>query len=115
MRGRVFMRVRKIGLRVRVLMRVRLLTHHKFGGGYAGAEDAMAGNTAEIDREAAEGGAQVIERQAEIEEGADDHVAGGAGETVEVERLCQPSTPSVLAEAVVLHVREDHVIGVAGG
>ena len=70
----------------------------------------MAGDAAEIDREAAEGAAQVIDRQAEIEERADDHVAGGAGETVEVERLCQPSTPSVLAKTEVLHIGEDDVI-----
>ena len=110
------MRVRVI-LRVRVLMRVRgafvwvrLLTHHEFGGGHAGAEDPMAGDPTEIDRETAEGAAQVIDRQAQIEERADDHVAGGAGETVEVERLCQPSTPSVLAKTEVLHIGEDDVI-----
>ena len=64
----------------------------------------------QVDGEAAERAAQVVERQAEIEQRAEDHVARGAGETIEIERLCQPSTPSVLAKAEVLHVREDHVI-----
>ncbi len=92
-------------------MRVRLLlTDDELGGGNAGAQDAVGGDAAKVHGEAAEGAAQVIEREAEIEERAQDHVARGAGETVEIQRLCQPSTPSVLAKTEVLHVGEDHVV-----
>ena len=101
----MIMRVRDSTMRVRFI-----LTYDEFRCGDAGAQDAVGGDTTEINRKAAEGAAQVIEREAEIEERAQDHVARGAGETIEVERLCQPSTPSVLAKTEVLHVSEDHVI-----
>jgi hypothetical protein len=74
------------------------------------AEHARGRHLAQFGGETAERRTQVVDWQPQVEQRAEDHVARGAGETIEVERLCQPSTPSVLAEAVVLHVREDHVI-----
>lgn len=40
-----------------------------------------------VEREAAEGGAELVERQPGVEQGAEHHVARRAGETVEVEDL----------------------------
>ncbi len=102
-----FMSVRGMVMRVGVRL---LLADHELGGGDAGAQDAVGRDAAEIDREAAEGAAQVFERQTEIEEGAKNHVARGAGETVQIQGLCQPSTPSMLAKTEVLHVCEDDMV-----
>ena len=107
MRVRMFVRVRGAFMKVRVRL---LFADHELGGGNAGAQDAVGRDATEIHGEAAEGAAQVIEREAEIEERAQDHVARGTGETIEIQRLCQPSTPSVLAKTEILHVREDHVV-----
>ena len=113
MRVRVVMRVHVIMgvqgiVRVRVVMRVH--AGLELGRRDAGAQDPGGGDAAEVGRQAAERGAEVFERQAEVDEGADEHVTGRAGETVEVQGLGQPSTPSMLAKTVVLHVREDDVI-----
>ena len=84
--------------------------HPEFCRRHPGAQDAAGRKAAEIGCTAAQRAAQIVEREPEIEQRAEDHVARRAGKTVEIQRLRQPSTPSVLAEAVILHVRENHVI-----
>jgi ABC-type multidrug transport system fused ATPase/permease subunit len=54
---------------------------------HARAEHALGGHPAVIDGEAAEGLAQRLERQAEVEQRADHHVAGRPGKAIEVQRL----------------------------
>lgn len=98
-----------------MVVRVRVnigagLVHVELRRRYPGTQDASGRNIPEVGREAAQGAAEIVERQPEVEQRAQDHVARGTRETIEIQRLRQPSTPSVLAEAVVLHVREDHVI-----
>src|SRR5215471_14835193 len=52
--------------------------------GQPGAED-LADAEIVADAEAAKGAAQLVDRQARVDERAEDHVAGRAGETVEVQ------------------------------
>ena len=109
----VIVRLRELRVRVRESVGVRVLLMKlrvEFRRRDPAAEHARGRHLAQFGGQAAERGTQVVDWQPEVEQRAEDHVARGAGETIEVERLCQPSTPSVLAEAVVLHVREDHVI-----
>ena len=104
----VRMRV-SVGVLVRVQAATRL-DHAKLGRRYTRAQHSLGGDTAVINGETAQCGAQILERQPEIQQPADDHVAGCTGEAVEIERLRQPSDLLVLSKTVVLHVREDDVI-----
>ena len=51
----------------------------------AGPQDTFRRDLEMIDRKAAQSTAQRVERQPRVEEGAENHVAGGAVETVEIE------------------------------
>ena len=53
----------------------------------ARAADPLGRHLAVFDRQAAERAAEPVERQPEIEQRAEDHVARRAGETVEIQRL----------------------------
>ena len=63
------------GRRVAVLVRVPVLQHAELRGRDAGTEDALGGNAAVLDGEAPERPADDVERNAEIEQGAENHVA----------------------------------------
>jgi hypothetical protein len=77
---------------------------------HAGTQHASCGDPTEIDRQGSQRGSQIVERPAQVEQCAEDHVSGRAGEAVEVKRLGQRSKGPVFAKTVVLLVREDHVI-----
>ena len=69
----------------RVLVRrVRVFVDAELGGRDAGAQDAMSVHVRVADRQAAEGAAQLVERQTGVEQRAERHIAGDAGETIEV-------------------------------
>src|SRR5688500_14522410 len=61
----------------------------EFGRRDTRAQHLLAGDCPAVDRQTAERCAQILWRQPEIEQRADDHVARGAGETVEIERFRQ--------------------------
>ena len=56
----------------------------ELGGRDAGAQDPLRVNVGVAKRQASERAAQVVERQTGIEQRAERHVAGDAGETIEV-------------------------------
>jgi hypothetical protein len=56
-----------------------------------GAQDAVGRDRPVVDRQAAEGPAELVERKAEIEQGAEHHVARHARKAVDVKRLAQRS------------------------
>jgi hypothetical protein len=58
----------------------------------ARAKHALGGNAAVLDVEASERGAERLEREAEIEQSAEDHVAGRARETIEIGGLRHPQS-----------------------
>jgi hypothetical protein len=58
----------------------------------ARAQHALGGNAAVLDIEASERGAERLERKAEIEQSAEDHVAGRARETIEIGGLRHPQS-----------------------
>ena len=58
----------------------------------ARAQHALGGNAAVLDIEASERGAERLEREAEIEQSAEDHVAGRARETIEIGGLRHPQS-----------------------
>ena len=64
--------------------RRRRLVHTELGGRDAGAQHALGRHRAVLDRQAAKRGTQAVDWQAEIEQRAEEHVARGAGETVDV-------------------------------
>ena len=94
-------------LRVRGRARDRsggLFTAHvELRRGEAGAGDTFGPYAVAVDRKAAERAAEVFERQARIEQRAEDHVAGCAREAVEVQRSSRPK-PSYPAS---LPIRRD--------
>ena len=64
-----------------------VLVHAELRRRDAALDHALGGDVPALDAEAAERRLQLVERQAGIDERAEDHVAGGAGETVEVQQL----------------------------
>ena len=68
-----------------VIVLVRVLVHTELGRGHAGSQDAIGMDVRIAEREAAERLAQIVERQAGVEQGAERHVAGDAGETIEIQ------------------------------
>ena len=50
----------------------------EFRGRYSGAQNFLGGDVAVLEREAPERGPQRVERQTQIEQGAQHHVARGA-------------------------------------
>ena len=67
---------------LRVLRVLGVLTETELGCADAGAAHALGAEVAVLDRQAAEGALQRVQRQPEIEERAQDHVTGGAREAV---------------------------------
>src|SRR2546425_4155898 len=63
----------------------RVLVHVEFDRGHAGAQDAVGVDVRVAECEAAERALQLVERKTGVDERAERHVAGDAGETVEVE------------------------------
>ena len=76
---------------------------------HARAGHPLGRDVAVLDRQAAERPAQRVDRQAEIEQRAEDHVARRARETVEIQRLRQLEH-SFFPEAVVPHVGQNDVV-----
>jgi len=70
---------------VLVMMIVRVLVHAELRGRHAGAQHAVGVNVRIAERKSPEGALQLVERQTGIEERAERHVAGDAGETIEIE------------------------------
>ena len=64
--------------------RRRRLVHTELRRRHAGAQHAFGRHRAVLDRQAAKRGAQAVDRQTEIEQRAEEHVARSAGETVDV-------------------------------
>jgi hypothetical protein len=62
-----------------------VLVHDEFRGGHAGAQDALGGDVEPRHGEASQRAPQVVQRKTRVEQRAEDHVAGDAGEAVEVE------------------------------
>jgi hypothetical protein len=54
---------------------------------HAGAQHPVGRHGPVLNRQAAKRRAQAVERQAEIQQGAEEHIARGAGETIEVSNL----------------------------
>ena len=73
-------------------MDVGMLVDSKFGCRNAGLDDAIDRDVPAFDGEAAKRARQRLERQAGIEQRADDHVAGGTRKTVEVKNLQSSSS-----------------------
>ena len=65
--------------------RTALPSHVELGRADATTDDGLRPDGVPCDREAAERAADVLERDARVDESTQDHVAGGTGETVEVE------------------------------
>ena len=82
-------------VRVRMPVVVMIVTvalpgfvHRKLSGGHAGAHHFRGGYRGALNRQAAEGGPQFLERESGVQERSQDHVARCAGETVEIKNLC---------------------------
>ena len=59
--------------------------HRKLGRRYTGAQDSFRRQLHAVERQAAERGPQIVERQTRVEQRAKRHVAGDSGEAVEIE------------------------------
>src|SRR5688500_13708246 len=68
-------------------MEVGMLVNLELGGGYTGLQHAIDGHVPPFDGQAAERPLQLVKRQAGIEQRAQNHVAGRAGETIKVVEL----------------------------
>ena len=68
-------------------MRVRMFMHAELRRGHAGLDHAIDRHVPAFDGQAAQRALQLVERQAGVEQRAEDHVARRARETVEVEDL----------------------------
>ena len=79
---RATMVVRVGVLRVRVPL---LFVHRKLRGGDAGPQHLPGGNRRAVDGKAAKRGAKLLERQARVQQRAQHHVAGRAGEAVKIQ------------------------------
>ena len=62
--------------------------HSELGRRHARPEHAVGGDGVAVERQAAEGAAQIVERQAGVDERTEHHVAGNAGKAVEVQHAC---------------------------
>ena len=67
--------------------RRRVLVHAELRRRDAALHHAVGGNVPALDAEAPERRLQLGQREAGIEQRAENHVAGGAGETVEIQQL----------------------------
>lgn len=81
----VIMIVMSMGMGMAVGM--GMFVNPELGCGHTGLHHAIDGNIPPVDGQAAKRLLQLIERQAGIDERAEDHVAGRAGETIKVEKL----------------------------
>ena len=75
---------------VRVMMRIRpagepVLVHEEARGGDARPQGALGADVVAVHGEAAQRGAQPLERQARVEERPEEHVPRDAGEPVDIE------------------------------
>src|SRR5262245_38350324 len=77
---------------------------------HAGPDDSTYADVAAVERQAAEGLPQIVERQAGIEQGAEDHVAGDAREAIEVKHAAHGLEIPCFLEAEIARVAEVHVI-----
>ena len=86
-------------MRVIVRMASRLASDMELRRRDARTRHALGPDCRRIDGEAAEGAAQILERQAEVEQGTQNHVTGSAGEAVEIQNrqtsiiLSRPAHP----------------------
>src|SRR5688572_365801 len=74
--------------------RMGVFVHAELRRGDAGFDHAIDRHVPPFDGQAAEGALQLLERQARVEQGAEDHVPRRARETIEVQNL--QSAPSAL-------------------
>ena len=72
-----------------------MLVHGEFGCRQASTQDLRRVHMGIAEREAAEGGLQLVERQPGVEERAERHVAGDAREAIEVQHTAH-SCPASL-------------------
>ncbi len=70
---------------VRSVVIVRVLVDLELRCGHARTQNAIGVDVRVAEREAAERPAQIVERQSGVEQRAERHVAGDAGEAVEVQ------------------------------
>ena len=82
---RMVMMVRLSPVRVTVPLGPFFPAHLELGGRHTGPGDSLGPDRVSIDRQAAQRTAQVIERQAGIEQRPQDHVARGTARTIEVD------------------------------
>jgi hypothetical protein len=82
-----------------VLVRVRMCTlgraavaasfvEHEPCRRQSGTKHTLSPNLVAVDRQASQCRAQFRQRKARIEEGSENHVAGDAGETIEIQHAC---------------------------
>ena len=64
---------------------ITLVMNREFGGGHTGPKHLSDGDRGAVNRQAAERGAQLLEREPRVDERAQDHVARRAGETIEIQ------------------------------
>jgi hypothetical protein len=62
-----------------------VLVHDEFRRRHAGAQDALGGDVEPRHGEASERAPQGVQRKTRVEQRAEDHVAGDAGEAIEIE------------------------------
>ena len=77
--------VRAGAVRMRARVVVTVFVHAEFRRRHAGAQHLLRVHVTVSERQAAERAGQLGERQAGVEERAERHVAGDAGEAVEIE------------------------------
>src|SRR5688572_3755910 len=84
----VFVRVPGSRIPVRGSRRsVRVLMHAKFGRRHTGLDHPVGGHVPALNGKTPQRAFELVERQTRVEQRAENHVAGGAGETVEVQDL----------------------------
>jgi len=118
----VEMRRLRAGVLVRMIVCVayRLAGDMEFRGRDACTRHALGPDCRRIDGEAAEGATEILKRQAEVEQGTENHVTGSAGEAVEIQDrqtsiiLSRPAHPRLqpprFDEREVALLREDQMI-----
>ena len=92
--ARMAMRRMRVGgiVIVSVIDRWLLATDVELRGAHARADDPLGPDSLTVDCEASERTAQIVKRQPRIEQGAEDHVTGGARKAVKVQnRHARPS------------------------
>ena len=78
---------------VSTLRRCGPLRHAELDRADAGPVHALARDRHAVEPERPDYPLQLVERRAGVEQRAEEHVAGHAGEAVEVEDLCHPESP----------------------